>query len=718
MTTQPQAIRLEGPDADGIATLWIDVPGKKVNTLSVSLLPEFETQFAAVQANSAIRGLLIASGKDSGFIAGADIDDLGLVRSASDGEKISRQGQEAMNKLAGLKIPTVAVIHGEALGGGLELALACKARVCSTHRKTKLALPEVMLGLLPGAGGTVRLPKLIGLTASLDMMLTGKNIRGEKAFKMGLVDRCVPQNQLMESARGLCRDMVHGKVEPKKKPAVKDELQSFLLEGNPLGKMVVLNEAKKKVLKQTKGMYPAPLKILEVLHKGGFEAEARGFGELLMTPESAGLRHLFAAITHLKKDDGPGTAGISGRKVHRVGMLGAGLMGAGIATVLADNGVEVRLKDREHAAIGRALDYARKVYGKAKRKKVYPQAGMDERMARISGGTDWAGMGHAEVLIEAVFEDLGLKQRLLAEFEAVSQIDGIFASNTSALPITEIAAKAARPQNVIGMHFFSPVEKMPLVEVIVTDKTSPEVTKTTVDIARKMGKHVIVVQDCPGFYTTRALVPYMSEAIFLALDGYKLEEIDEAATKVGFPVGPITLSDEVGIDVGVKVLKEMKHYYGERMQLPPDVSAQLMEEGRLGRKNNKGFYLYKDGKSINDDHGQKQIDPTVYRHFPGGKGNKAADWREMADRMILGLVNEAALCLQEGILRDAYAGDLGAVMGIGFPPFEGGPFRYVDRFGARAIVDKMKALEAKYGKRFAPCKLLIDMAEKNDKFYK
>lgn len=718
MTMQPQAIRLEGPDADGIATLWIDVPGKKVNTLSVSLLPEFETQFAAVQANPAIRGLLIASGKESGFIAGADIDDLGLVRSASDGEKISRQGQEAMNKLAGLKIPTVAVIHGEALGGGLELALACKARVCSTHRKTKLALPEVMLGLLPGAGGTVRLPKLIGLTASLDMMLTGKNIRGEKAFKMGLVDRCVPQNQLMESARGLCRDMVHGKVEPKKKPAVKDELQAFLLEGNPLGKMVVLNEAKKKVLKQTKGMYPAPLKILDVLHKGGFEAEARGFGELLMTPESAGLRHLFAAITHLKKDDGPGTAGIAGRKVHRVGMLGAGLMGAGIATVLADNGVEVRLKDREHAAIGRALDYARKVYGKAKRKKVYPQAGMDERMARISGGTDWAGMGHAEVLIEAVFEDLGLKQRLLAEFEAVSQIDGIFASNTSALPITEIAAKAARPQNVIGMHFFSPVEKMPLVEVIVTDKTSPEVTKATVDIARKMGKHVIVVQDCPGFYTTRALVPYMSEAIFLALDGYKLEEIDEAATKVGFPVGPITLSDEVGIDVGVKVLKEMKHYYGERMQLPPDVSAQLMEEGRLGRKNNKGFYLYKDGKSINDDHGQKQIDPTVYRHFPGGKGNKAADWREMADRMILGLVNEAALCLQEGILRDAYAGDLGAVMGIGFPPFEGGPFRYVDRFGARAIVDKMKALEAKYGKRFAPCKLLIDMAEKNDKFYK
>lgn len=717
MTTQTQAIRLEGPDADGIATLWIDCPGKKVNTLSVALLPDFEKAFAAVQANSAIRGLVIASGKDIGFIAGADIDDLGLVRSAADGEKISRQGQEALTKLADLKLPTVAAIHGEALGGGLELALACKARVCSTHRKTKLGLPEVMLGLLPGAGGTVRLPKLVGLTASLDMMLTGKTIRGEKALKMGLVDRCVPAPQLMDSARGLCRDMVHGKVAPKAKVAVKDEVQAFLLERNPLGKMVVLHEAKNKVTKQTKGMYPAPFKILEVLHKGTYEAEARAFGELLMTPESAGLRHLFAAITHLKKDDGPGTAGVTGRKVARVGMLGAGLMGAGIATVLADTGVEVRLKDREHAAIGRALDYARKVYGKAKKKRVYPQAGSDERMARISGGTDWAGIGQADVLIEAVFEDLSLKQRLLAEFEDVTKLGGIFASNTSALPITEIAAKAARPENVIGMHFFSPVEKMPLVEVIVTAKTSPEVTKTTVELARKMGKNVIVVNDCAGFYTTRALVPYMSEAIFLALDGYKLQDIDEAATRVGFPVGPITLSDEVGIDVGVKVLKEMKHYYGERMQLPPDVSAALMEEGRLGRKNNKGFYLYRDGKSVNDDHGHKQIDETVYRHFPGGKGTKQADWREMADRLILGLVNESALCLQEGILRDAYAGDLGAVMGIGFPPFEGGPFRFVDRFGARSTVDKMRALEAKYGKRFAPCKLLVDMAERGGKFY-
>jgi 3-hydroxyacyl-CoA dehydrogenase/enoyl-CoA hydratase/3-hydroxybutyryl-CoA epimerase len=433
-----------------------------------------------------------------------------------------------------------------------------------------------------------------------------------------------------------------------------------------------------------------------------------------MTSESAGLRHLFKAITHCKKDNGPGTEGVAAASFERVGMLGAGLMGAGIATVLADQGVTVRFKDIDHAAIGRALDYARKVYGKAKKRKVYGSAGMDERMARISGGTDWSGFGLADICIEAVPEDLGLKQKQLAAFEAQSKTGGIFASNTSSLPITEIAQGSKHPERVIGMHFFSPVEKMPLVEVIVTKQTAPEVTATTCAVARKMGKHVIVVNDCAGFYTTRALVPYMAEAIFLATDGYSLTDIDEAATKVGFPVGPITLTDEVGIDVGLKVLKVMKQYYGERMQFPPDVSQALIDEGRLGKKNNKGFYVYKDGKSVSDK-GKKLIDDGVYKHLPAG--NKAPDWREMADRLLLGLVNEAALCLQEGVLRDAYSGDLGAVMGIGFPPFEGGPFRYSDRIGSKKVVDKLQALEKKYGKRFKPCQLLVDMAAKDGKFY-
>ncbi len=710
------ALRLDAPDGDGVAMLWIDVPGKKVNTLSVALLPEFENVFAKVLANKAIKAIVLASAKDTGFIAGADIDDLGKVRNAADGARISKQGQDAMTRLEQLGIPTVAAISGDCLGGGLELALACTARVASLHKKTKLALPEVMLGLLPGGGGTMRLPKLIGLANALDMMLTGKNIRASKALKMGLVTVAVPQNQLMDAAKKLARDLAHGKGPKKPKPGMKEEAMELLLERNVLGRRIVLHEARKKVMAQSHGLYPAPLKILEVLAKGTYEAEATAFGELLMTPESAGLRHLFHSITALKKDNGPGTEGVKAPEIKQVGILGAGLMGAGCATVLADQGFTVRLKDRDHAAIGKGLDYAKKVFGKAKKKKVYPEAGYNERISRISGGTDYAGFGHADMVIEAVFEDINLKQQMVADIEKVTQVGGIFASNTSSLPISEIAKKAKHPERVIGMHFFSPVEKMPLVEIIVTPKTAPEVTAATVAVARKMGKHVIVVNDCAGFYTTRALVPYMTEAIFLATEGYDLMDIDTAAMQMGFPVGPITLMDEVGIDVGVKVMKVMKEYYGDRMQFPPDVSSALIAEGRLGKKNNKGFYKYENGKSVMVK-GKKVIDETVYQHMPQGAKTKEPDFAAMGERMVLGLANEAALCLQDGTLRDGYAGDLGAVFGIGFPPFEGGPFRYMDRLGAKKVVERLKALEQANGKRFAPCQLLLDMAKKGTKFY-
>ncbi len=711
------AVRLDGPDGDGIATVWIDCHGSKVNTLSVDLLPEFEAVFGKISADPRIKAVVIASGKEAGFIAGANIDDLGLVRTTAEGAKISKSAQDAFLKLEKLGIPTVAAIHGDCLGGGLELALACTARVASDTPKTKLALPEVMLGLLPGGGGTVRLPKLIGLANALDMMLTGKNIRASKALKMGLVDAAVPKGKLLDAARKYAVDLAHGKpAHAKKKPKMQEEVQEFLLEGNQFGRRIVLHEARKKVMKQTKGLYPAPLKILDVIAKGTFEAESQGFGELLLTAESHGLQHLFHAITALKKDNGPGTEGVVAPKVTRVGILGAGLMGAGVGTVLADQGYTVRLKDRDYEAIGRGLDYARKVFGKARKRKVYPEAGYDERMARISGGTDYAGFGRCEMVIEAVFEDLGLKQRMVDDIEKITQVGGIFASNTSSLPIADIAKKAKHPERVIGMHFFSPVEKMPLVEIIVTPQTAPEVTAATVAVARKMGKHVIVVNDCAGFYTTRALVPYMTEAIFLAVEGYALEDIDEAAMSHGFPVGPITLMDEVGIDVGLKVMKVMKEHYSDRMQFPPDISQALIDEGRLGRKNNKGFFKYENGKSVLEK-GEKVVDETVYKHLPQGDKTKAANLSEMAERMILGLCNEAALCLQDGTLRDGYAGDLGAVMGIGFPPFEGGPFRYMDRIGVKSVVEKLKALEGKYGKRFKPCQLLLDKAARGERFF-
>ena len=717
MNDTTSAFRLEGPDANGVAVIWFDRPDKTVNTLSTSLMGEFEATLKAIRANKDIKAGVLISGKENSFIAGADIDDLNGVTSAAEGTALSREGQRVMLAVEDLGIPTVAAIHGDCLGGGLELALAATARIASESGKTKLGLPEVMLGLLPGAGGTVRLRKLVGLEEALPMMLQGKLHRARKALKIGLVDDVVPKSQLLARAKALAADLAAGKKPRRAKKKGAARAQQLFINTNPIGRNVALGKAREMVMDGTKGLMPAPLKILDVVEAGTYDAEAAGFGALLMTPESAGLRHLFHCITTLKKDDGPGTEDIEAPEVTHIGMLGAGLMGGGIATVLADKGYTVRLKDINWDGIRAGLGYADKYFGKGVKRKRLTREERDQKMNRISGGLDWSGFGNAQITIEAVPEVLGLKQQMVTEFEDVTKVGGIFASNTSSLPIADIAAKAAHPERVIGMHFFSPVEKMPLVEVIVTEQTDPAVTKATVGVARRMGKHVIVVNDCAGFYTTRALAPYMVEALHLALEGFDLLHIDEAAMGVGFPVGPITLMDEVGIDVGAKVTKVMKEHYGDRLQLPDDdVNATFINEGRLGRKANKGFFLYKDGDSVTSD-GRKVVDQSVYAHLPAGAGSKAADPKAMAERLVLALVNEAAWCMHEGVLRNAESGDLGAVMGIGFPPFEGGPFKYADRLGLKTIVARLNALESKHGRRFTPCPRLVQMAEAGTAFY-
>jgi len=711
-------IRLEGPDADGVAVIWFDSVGKSVNTLSVSLMPEFDALLDRVINDGSIKAVVLASAKKSGFIAGADIEDLDTVSTAADGAALSRKGQMVMDRMAHLGKPGVAAIHGDCLGGGLEVALSCDARVASNDPKTKMALPEVMLGLLPGAGGTVRLPKLIGLANALDMMLTGKNIRPRRALKMGLVDDVVPPNQLLRAAKKLALKLVSGKKSsgPKKKFAAK--ATDAFVDHTPFGRNMALTKAREMVMKQTHGLYPAPLKILSVVESGTFEAEAQGFGELLVSPESAGLRHLFWCITSLKKDDGPGTADVEAREVNHVGMLGGGLMGAGIATVLADKDKTVRVKDIRWEAVQGAYKYADRVFGKAAKRKKYSREEADMRRNRISGGLDWAGMATADVIIEAVPEILDLKKQQIAEIEKRTKRDAIFATNTSALPITEIAEGAKHPERIIGMHFFSPVEKMPLVEVITTAKTDPAVTKTISQLARTMGKHVIVVNDGPGFYTTRALAPYMTEAMHLALQGYDPLDIDEAATRVGFPVGPITLLDEVGIDVGAKVTGTMQKYFGERMEFPDDTATKaFLEEGRVGKKASKGFYVYEDGKSKMNKAGRKIVDPGVRKHLPSIVEERTPEWDVMSDRLVLSLLNEAVHCLHDGVLNDPHSGDLGAVFGIGFPPMSGGPFRYADTRGIGACVERLNELAEKFGPRFKPCELLVTMAKDGTTFY-
>jgi len=702
---------------DGVAVLRFDIPDEPVNVLRLDYAPEFERVLAQLEADPSVQGVVI-TGKPDSFLAGADITALNEVTSAAEGSDLSRRGQAIMNRIAAFPRPTVAAIHGVCLGGGLELALACTARVASDHKKTKLGLPEVMLGLLPGAGGTQRLPALVGAPGALDLMLTGKQLNGKRAKKLGLVDEVVPAPIVVQVAAELALKIAAGKGPSRGASLLSSEgLQELGLEKNPLGRKILFDKAREGVMEKSRGLYPAPLKILEVVRTGmakgleaGLAAEAEGFGELTMTPEAKQLMGIYFATTAMKKDRG---ADADPRPLHKVGILGAGLMGSGVAYVTSVLGkLQVRLKDRDDAGVARGLKaVAKGLDGRVKRRRMTPLE-RDQHLARVTGTTDYSGFQTCEVVIEAVFEDLALKHHVLEQTEAATGPETIFASNTSSIPITEIASASSRPETVIGMHYFSPVEKMPLLEIIVTEATAPWVTATCVELGKRQGKTVIVVRDGPGFYTTRILAPYMNEAARLVGEGVRIEVIDEALCQFGFPVGPVTLMDEVGIDVGGKVCKIMEEAFGARMT-PPEGLEKLLADDRLGRKNKRGFYRY-DGSKRGE---KKPVDESVYGVIGVQPSKDPVDAEELAWRVTLLMVNEAAYCFGEGILRSARDGDIGAIFGLGFPPFRGGPLRLIDSETPQGIVDRLRRLEAEHGERFSPAPLLLEMAEQGLSFY-
>lgn len=692
---------------DNVAVVTIDVPGEKMNTLKASFGPEVHAIIKQVRDNSALQGLVFISGKPDNFVAGADINMIAGCKTAEEAQGLARQGQQIMAEIAALPIPVVAAIHGACLGGGLELALACHSRICTDDDKTKLGLPEVQLGLLPGSGGTQRLPRLVGVSNALDMMITGKQLRPRQALKLGLVDDVVPHSILLNAAVELA---LKGRRLSRELP-----VRERILAG-PLGRSLLFNIVNKKTEQKTKGNYPATRRIISVVKTGlehgahsGYEAEAKAFGELAMTPQSAALRGIFFASTELKKEHG-GDA--EPRPIRAVGVLGGGLMGGGIAYVTATKGrLPVRIKDISNDGINHALKYSWDLLDKKVRRRHLKPAERQREMARISGGTDYHGFHGRDIVVEAVFEDLALKQKMVAEIEQHAAPHTVFASNTSSLPIADIAANAIRPEQVIGLHYFSPVDKMPLVEVIPHAGTSAETISTTVSLAKKQGKTPIVVGDSAGFYVNRILAPYVNEAMRCLVEGEPVEKIDEALVKFGFPVGPIQLLDEVGIDVGTKISPILQNAYGDRFASPQAVAA-ILNDDRKGRKNGRGFYLYgaKGRKS------KKQADPAIYKLIGvTPKGQMAS--KDIAERCVLMMLNEAARCLDEGVVRSPRDGDIGAVFGIGFPPFLGGPFRYMDRVGAAEIVARLQRLSGQYGERFAPCERLLAMAGNNLTFW-
>ncbi|MGA5655431.1 fatty acid oxidation complex subunit alpha FadJ [Rahnella contaminans] len=694
--------------AEHVGIITIDVPGEKVNTLKA----EFAQQICAIlqkaQQYPNLKGLVLVSGKSDSFIAGADITMISGCKTAAEASELAQKGQTVMSQIASFSVPVVAAIHGACLGGGLELALACHSRVCSLDDKTQLGLPEVQLGLLPGSGGTQRLPRLIGAPKALDMMLTGRSIRAKQALRMGLVDDAVPYSILLKTA---LERVAKGR---KSRPPLPWQAR---LAGGPLGKSLLFSFVRKQTRAKTHGNYPATEKIIDVVKTGldqgsgnGYQAEAKAFGELVMTPQSAALRGLFFASTALKKEKG---AHAEPLPVHRVGILGGGLMGGGIANVTATRaGLPVRIKDINQEGIRHALKYSWDLLEKKVRSRRLTRNEQQRQMMLISGTTDFSGFSQIDIVVEAVFEDLALKQSMVAEIEKNAVPRTIFASNTSSLPIHLIAEKATRPDQVIGLHYFSPVDKMPLVEVIPHAGTSAQTISTTVSLAKKQGKTAIVVGDSAGFYVNRILAPYINEAARCLLAGEPVDHIDNALVNFGFPVGPVQLLDEVGIDVGTKIGPILVEAFGDRFAAPSGFDA-VLQDDRKGRKNGKGFYLYgQKGRGAK----KKQVDPSVYRLLNvTPKAQQSGE--EIAQRCVMLMLNEAVRCLDENVIRSARDGDLGAVFGIGFPPFRGGPFRYIDTLGAATVVKTLEQLAQRYGEHFTPCDALVRRAEQGERFY-
>jgi len=702
-----------------VATLLLDVPQESVNTLSPEVGAEFDALLTRFERDASVRALVLASGKRDGFVAGARIEMIQAVKSAGEAEDLARQGQAGFDRLEAYGKPVVAAIHGACLGGGLEWALACTYRIAASDPKTTLGLPEVQLGLLPGAGGTQRLPRLIGIANALDLILAGKTVKARKALALGLVDEACPAPILRRIAVERARALADGTLKPQRpmprKPVGMLAAQRLLLESNPFGRSVLFKQARELLLRKTRGNYPGPEAALEAIRVGaaqgmaaGLAAEAKAFGRLAVSDVSRRLVEIFFAQTAMKRESGVADPAVRARPVERVGVLGGGLMGAGIAWVTVNAGLPVRLREQNDAAAAKALGSVAGLFAERVKRRSMERLERDAAMRLITTTTGWDGLAHADVLIEAVFEDLALKQEMLKTFQAINP-RGVFATNTSSIPIADIASGAARPEAVIGMHYFSPVNKMPLLEVIATPRTAPEVIATAVALGRRQGKTVIIVGDVPGFYTNRVLGPYMNEAAWLLAEGAAIDALDSALVDFGYPVGPITLLDEVGIDVGAKVGAILHAGYGERMR-PPDALARVLQSGRLGRKNGRGFYTYGEGR-------KKVVDETVYDLLPGGRRRRTFPRPEMAERLALALVNEAARALGDGVVRSPRDGDIGAVFGIGFPPFRGGPFRMADALGAGVVVERLERLRQVHGDRFQPAPLLLEQARVRGRFY-
>lgn len=701
-------------DNEGIALLTIDLPGEKVNKLAMTVMDELDEMISQIEEDKTIVGLVIGSGKKDIFIAGADISEIEGITDPEKGKDLALKGQRILGKLENLPLPVVSAIHGACLGCGLELALACHYRVITGNPKTILGLPEVKLGIHPGFGGTQRLPRLVGLRNSLELILTGKNVYPRKARKIGLADKVVPCEYLMEEAKEIVRKKSGSSYKRPVGLRKKQALADKVMESNSYGRNFIFKKAKENVMALTKGNYPATLKALHVMKEGlslhlegGLAIEASSLGEMAATETCKNLIFVFHLQEALKKETGV-KGKVASISVNNAAVLGAGVMGGGIAQLFAAKGLPVRMKDINNKALGHGLQSAAKVFKGQLKKRIIDKREFDLKMGKISTSLDYKGFKKIDLVVEAVVERMAVKQAVLKECEGQVNENAILATNTSSLSITEMSEVLSRPDKMAGMHFFNPVHKMPLVEVIRGDKTSDETTATIVALSKKLGKIPVVVKDKEGFLVNRLLMPFLNEALFILEEGESIAHIDEALLNFGMPMGAFILLDEIGLDIGFHVAEILHKAFGERMA-PAGLMKIIVDSGRLGKKNQKGYYRYEKGE-------RKIPDESIYDlRSPSRKIHMSS--YEIVDRCILIMLNEAAHCLDEKIVDKPEYVDGGMIFGTGFPPFRGGLLRYAENRGIREIVGRLEDFTKKYGDRFTPAKLLTKLAKSGKGFY-
>ena len=694
-------------DKKNIAILEFSLAASKVNILKSSVLTELSKQLDIIAKNTEIKILLIKSAKVNNFIAGADINEIADINSEAEAIKKVAKGQEILSKIASLSCITLAYINGSCMGGGTELALCCDFRIANDNPKTMLALPEVNLGIIPGFGGTQRLPRLVGLVNSLPMILAGKALNYKKAFKIGLIDGYFPQGyekiRLAEFLDNLLDDKFRDKLIKKRQNRPFIERISFLHK-------VIFNKAKQNILKKTAGKYPAPLAALEVVRKTynislaqGLEVELQYFADLVTKQICKNLINLYFINEQVRKEFQDAKIA----HIKQAGVLGSGVMGGGIAWLYTKLNLPVRMKDVNWQAIALGYQQISKNYQALLKIRKITKAEFTNKFSLVTASTDFSGFKNCDIVSEAVVEDMKIKKQVLGEFEQHIKDDCIIASNTSALSINDMSKALKKPQRFLGVHFFNPVNRMPLVEIIPSEKTSKQVIANSVAIMKKAKKVPIIVKDGAGFLVNRILLNFINEAFYILDECSDIKRIDDLLKDFGMPMGPFSLADTVGLDVGYKVAVSLEKAYGARMKTSPLIDQIYNKHKLLGKKAGKGIYVYKKGKvRVND-----QIKPLC-------KNNKASlSDQDIVDRVILIMVNEAARCIEQKVVASPAHLDLAMIMGTGFPAYRGGLLKYADNRGITEIVKRLKELAKNYGTKFKPCDYLLKLQKEKKEFY-